>query len=104
MNAVSTQRVNIPYLTRFCCDSSDGLRAGRPVTDSRQGKDLTFLSSAHIDSGDQTASYPMDTECYFPGIKRKGREPDHSHPTNDEVKNVGAICVFIYKFHGMVLN
>jgi hypothetical protein len=30
-------------------------------------------------SGVHTASYPVGTRCSFPGIKRPGREADHSH-------------------------
>jgi hypothetical protein len=50
------------------------------------------------ESGVHPVSYPMDTG-YFPwGVKKPGREADHSPPPNAEVKN-GPIC-----FHGMVFN
>jgi hypothetical protein len=33
----------------------------------------------------------MGTEGFFLGVKRKEREENHSHPSNIEVKNGGAI-------------
>jgi hypothetical protein len=37
-------------------------------------------------SGAHPASYPMGTRGSFPGVKRSGREADHSHPSSAEVK------------------
>jgi hypothetical protein len=39
-------------------------------------------------SGPHPASYPMGTRGSFPGVKRPGREADHSPPSSAEVKNV----------------
>jgi hypothetical protein len=33
-------------------------------------------------------SYTMGTEDSFQGVKRPGREADHSHPTSAEVKKM----------------
>jgi hypothetical protein len=33
----------------------------------------------------------MDTRGFFSGIKRPGRETDHSPPSRAEVKNVGGV-------------
>jgi hypothetical protein len=38
-------------------------------------------------SGAHPASYPVGTGALSPGIKRPGREADHSPPTSAEVKN-----------------
>jgi hypothetical protein len=38
-------------------------------------------------SGAYPVSYPMGTRSSFPGVKRPGREADHSPPSNSEVKN-----------------
>jgi hypothetical protein len=38
-------------------------------------------------SGVHTPSCPMDTRGSFPGLKRPGREADHSPPSSAEVKN-----------------
>jgi hypothetical protein len=37
-------------------------------------------------SGVHPASYPMGTRGSFPGVKRPGREADHSPPSSAEVK------------------
>jgi hypothetical protein len=37
------------------------------------------------------ASDPMGTGGDFPGVKRPGREADHSHPSSAKAKNGGAI-------------
>jgi hypothetical protein len=38
-------------------------------------------------SGARPTSYPMGTRGSFPGVKRSGREADHSPPSSAEVKN-----------------
>jgi hypothetical protein len=43
------------------------------------------------------ASYQMGMEgCFFPEVKRAGREADHSPPTSAELKNNGAIPPFLH--------
>jgi hypothetical protein len=37
-------------------------------------------------SGAHPSSYPMGTGGSFPGVKRPGREADHSPPSSAEVK------------------
>jgi hypothetical protein len=37
-------------------------------------------------SGVHPASYPVGTRGSFPGVKRPGREADHSPPSSAEVK------------------
>jgi hypothetical protein len=39
-------------------------------------------------SGVHPTSYKMGTEGSFPGLKRQGREADHSPPTSAEVKKM----------------
>jgi hypothetical protein len=48
-----------------------------------------FFSSLCIqtDSGAHPASYPIAPEFLSLGIKRLGREADHSPPSNSEIKN-----------------
>jgi len=53
------------------------LRTGRPGFDSRQGQGLYLFS---------TASRPPNQG--EPGVKRPGRESDHSPPYSAKVKNV----------------
>jgi hypothetical protein len=55
-------------------------------------------------SGAHPASYAMCNTSSFPGIKRPGREADHSPSSNAEVKE----CVELYLYsaihlHGVVL-
>jgi hypothetical protein len=56
-------------------------------------------------SGAHPPSYPMGTMGSFPGVKRPGREADHSPPSSAEGKE----CVELYLhspilLHGVVLN
>jgi hypothetical protein len=37
-------------------------------------------------SGDHPASYPMGTRGSFPGVRRPGREADHSSPFSADVE------------------
>jgi hypothetical protein len=51
-------------------------------------------SSLHViqtGSRDHPASYPMGTLSSFPGVRRPGREANHSPPTIAEVKKSGSI-------------
>jgi hypothetical protein len=79
-----------------------------------RGSRVRFLSGAgkislHLrvqnGSGAYRASYPMGTKGSFSGVKRPGREADHSPPSSDEVKE----CVELYlhspiRLHGVVLS
>jgi hypothetical protein len=73
---------------------SDGLRAGRPGFDSRQGHVYPLLRSVQPDSGAHPASYPVGAGDSFPRIKRPRRESDHPPLSSAEVKNDGAIAPF----------
>jgi hypothetical protein len=56
-------------------------------------------------SGAHPASYLMGTTDSFPGVKRPGREADHSPPSSAEVKNA---CIYTstppIRLHGVVLS
>jgi hypothetical protein len=43
-------------------------------------------------------------EAASPGVKRKGREADHSNPSSVEIKNSGAGPPLHVCLHGIVLN
>jgi hypothetical protein len=65
------------------------LRAGWPGFHSWQGPvDFSLPHSLHTDSGAHPSSY---AGALFPGVKRPGREADHSPPSSAEVKNGGAV-------------
>jgi hypothetical protein len=55
-------------------------------------QDFSLLHSVETKYGAHPASYPMGTGGSFHGgVKRQGREDDHSPPSGAEVKNGGAI-------------
>jgi hypothetical protein len=53
---------------------------------------FSLLHSVQTGSGAHLASYSMDTE----GVKRPGREADHSPPSSADVENGGAISPPLY--------
>jgi hypothetical protein len=53
--------------------------------------DFSLFHNVQIGSGAHPESYLMDTEGSFPGLKRLGREADHSPLSSAEVKNGGTI-------------
>jgi len=46
-----------------------------------------FTTASKTGSGAYPASYPMGTGALSLGVKRPGREADHSPPSSSEVKN-----------------
>jgi hypothetical protein len=74
--------------------------------DSQQGHRISVLHSVQTGFGAYTASYTMRTGGSFPGggVKRQGREADHSPPSYVEVKKDGAIPPLPLRLHGMVVN
>jgi hypothetical protein len=75
-------------------DSSVGIETGYGLDDqggrefgSRYGKQFSLLHIVHW------TSYKMGTGGSFPGVKRQGREADHSPQTSAEVKKM-----WIYTF------
>jgi hypothetical protein len=53
-----------------------------------RGQELLLLHVVQTGSGVHPTSYTMGTGSYFPGVKRPGREVDHSPPTSAEVKKM----------------
>jgi hypothetical protein len=69
----------------------DGLQAGWPEFDFRQGQEI-FVYWASIPAlGHTQPPIQWVPEALSPGVKRSGRETDHSPPCNMEMKNGGAI-------------
>jgi hypothetical protein len=50
-----------------------------------------ILRNVQTDSGGHPGSYPIDRRAISCGIKRPGRETDHSPPSSAEVKNGATI-------------
>jgi hypothetical protein len=76
------------------CGSSVGIALGYGLDD--QGSGVRFPEGAgnfslhhriQNGSGSHPASYPIGTRGSFPGVKRLGREANHSPPSSAEVKN-----------------
>jgi hypothetical protein len=58
---------------------------------SSEARNLSLLHIIQSVSGSRPAFHQMETGGSFPGVKKQGREVDHSPPSNAEVKNGGAI-------------
>jgi hypothetical protein len=73
--------------------------------ESRYGQEFSILHVVQTDSGGHPTSYPLGTGALSPGVKRLGREADHSAPTSAKVeKNVALYIHSSIRFHGGVLN
>jgi hypothetical protein len=66
-------------------DSSVGIATGYGLED--QGV-KNFLHVVQTRSGVHPTSYPMGKGVLSPGVKRSGRETDHSPPTSAVVKKM----------------
>jgi hypothetical protein len=62
-----------------------------------------LLQNVQMGSGARPSFLSNRYGDYFQGVSRLGRGPDHSPPSNAEVKNGGAIPPFTIYLHGRVL-
>jgi hypothetical protein len=70
-----------------------------------KGWDFSLHDRVQTGSGAPPASYPVGTWGSFPGVKRPGRETDHSPPSNAEVKNAWSYTFAApILLHGVVLS
>jgi hypothetical protein len=68
------------------------LQAGRPVVDFRRGQDILLFSTAFTPPLVPTQPpFQWAPGSLSPGVKRPGREADHSSPSSTELKNGGAV-------------
>jgi len=108
----SEKFMNITYVTTKTCDTSVSMVTGYGLDD--QGSRIQFLMRAgnfslhhHVQngSGAHPTCYPVDTGGSFPGIKRPGREADHSLLSSAESRMCGAISpLSSICLHGMMLS
>jgi hypothetical protein len=56
-----------------------------------RGKFLPFVTASRHALGPIQPSNQWEPAALIPGIKRQGREADHSPPSNAKVKNGGAV-------------
>jgi hypothetical protein len=99
---LGTTRFGITGIFRFTgcygCgsrDSSVGIATGYGLDDQGGagvrvpvGEKFSLLHIVQTGSGVHPTSYKMGTVGTFPGLKRQGREADHSPPTSAEVKKM----------------
>jgi hypothetical protein len=84
----------MPYilLSASSWDSAVSVATGYGLGDggrsSRPGRVKNILHVAQTGSGVHPTSQPMDNSGTSPGIKRPGREADHSPPASAEVKKM----------------
>jgi hypothetical protein len=86
---------------------SDGLRAGRPGFDFRQGREILLYSSASRPAlGPTQPPIQRVPGVLSPVVKRPGYEANHSPPSSAELKNGGAIFSLPHMFlrHSAYLN
>jgi hypothetical protein len=76
-------------------DRSVGIATGYGLDDqggrefeTRWGQKCSLLHIVQTGSEVHPTSYKMGTAGSFPGLKRQGREADHSAPTSAEVKKM----------------
>jgi hypothetical protein len=94
-NGVNTGDASPPQMDRV---TSAGIATGYVLDDRMIGVRFPAwagnFSLRHHGPGAHPASYRMGTGNSFPGVKRPGREADHSPPAGPEIKE----CVELY-FH-----
>jgi hypothetical protein len=80
---------------------SDGLRVGRSGFDSWRGN----IFSPYINTGSGATELPIKwvPGALSHGVKRQGREADHSPPSSADVKN-GDIPPFPTRLHVIMFN
>jgi hypothetical protein len=73
---------------------SDWIRAGRPTgrsSSTGRGKIFVLSTSSRPVLGPTQPPIQRVLRALPPGVKRPGRDADHSPPTSAEVKNAGSI-------------
>jgi hypothetical protein len=85
----------------MCRDSSGGIatrpRVGRSNYRGSGEREFSLYHNVHTGSGINKTPYRIGTGSCSPGVERQGSECDHSHPSNDEVKNGRAIPSLLHK-------
>jgi hypothetical protein len=94
MELVSSRDSSVGIATDYGLDDQGG-------GSSSPGRVKKFLLRHIVQTGSgvHRTSYKMGTGGSFPGVKRQGREADHSPPTNAEVKkmwNYTSIPLYVF--------
>jgi hypothetical protein len=114
MSELSAARINeiASHSIRRSRDSAVGIATGYGLGDRGfgfrvpVGSRMSLLHVVQTGSGVHQTSYPMGTGgVVFPGVKRPGREDNHSSSATAEFKkNVDLYIHFPTRFNGVVLN
>jgi hypothetical protein len=89
----------------FVCWNSDGLRAGWPGFDSRQGKRSFLFSAASRQTlGPTQLLVQWVLRAIYSGVKSPGREADHFLPSSAESRMVELYLHSPTCLHGVVDN
>jgi hypothetical protein len=89
---------------RILVGNAEGRTLSRRWTDNIK-MEFSLLQIVQTGSGVHPNSYPMGTGGSIPGVRRPGREVDHSPPTSAEVKkNMDIYMHSPIRLHGVVLN
>jgi hypothetical protein len=79
------------------CDASVGTATSSGLDDwvhfPARVRNFYFLHCLHTGSGAYPTSYPNNAGPVFSGVKRPGREADHSAASSSEVKNYS---IYVY--------
>jgi hypothetical protein len=65
---------------------------------------VSVSHSVQNGTGAHPVSYTIGSGGSVPGLKRPGREANHSHPSTAEVQNGMAVPPLPIRLHGVVLN
>jgi hypothetical protein len=83
---------------------SGGPRAGRPGYNIQQGKNFFFSTASRSALGPTQPTTQRILGAISTGVKRLGREANHSPQTSDGVKNDGGLPPFPPLLHSVVFN
>jgi hypothetical protein len=68
-------------------------------------QEFSLFHVIQTESGAHPTAHPMGTGALPVGVKRPGREAEHSLPTTAEVKKTWLVCIHSpIRRHGIVLN
>jgi hypothetical protein len=105
-----THLTNTVSAVRDVADSVVGIATSYGLDDRGIGVQVTagsrFLYSKIVQTGSEVhpTSYPMGTGALSPGVKRPGREVDHSPPASAKVKKMWIYTSTPIRLYGVVLN
>jgi hypothetical protein len=91
LTAISSYSTTAPHMSTFMGPAivSRTRNVTRYLFEASPVYKISLLHVVQRGSGVHPTSYTMGTGGSFPGVKRPGREADHSPPTSAEVRKMG---------------